>query len=60
MPEKYIIVTGNLSDGFDFVGPFDSFEDATIYCEENGGEWYGDWVASLEAPIKQTTEKEKV
>lgn len=37
---SYIIVTGNPKDGFVYIGPFDSHEDAVQHAE---------WKANLEA-----------
>jgi hypothetical protein len=31
--EKFIIVVGNIADGFNFVGPFDCFEDADEHAQ---------------------------
>lgn len=47
-----IIVAGNLSDGFRFVGPFQSFDEATEYAER----WIDDttWIASLDLPAMET------
>ena len=47
MKEKCILVIGNLSDGFQFVGPFDSFQEASEYSE---GVDEMNWVATLEKP----------
>jgi len=41
---KCIVVMGNLSDGFSFVGPFVDFDDATQWCENAKD---NTWVASL-------------
>jgi|LakMenEpi03Aug12_release.lakeMendotaPanAssembly.Ray.scaffolds.fasta_scaffold3752880_1 hypothetical protein len=45
--EKCILVVGNLSEGFRFVGPFDDFDAAALYAEGVDAET---WVASLEEP----------
>ncbi len=42
---KCILVIGNLSDGFKFVGPFETFEDACAYSERVDTD---SWVATLE------------
>ena len=47
MNKLAIVVRGNLSDGFTFVGPFDSFDDAAFSMEGNDGET---WIATLESP----------
>jgi len=38
--EKYIIVSGNIVDGFDFFGPFDTHEEAQDVANEELLEWY--------------------
>lgn len=40
-----ILIIGNLSDGFRFVGPFQSFEEAAEFAE---GVDADNWVATLE------------
>lgn len=45
----YIIVAGNLSDGFTFVGPFNEQEDAFEYADEHLGHVIT-WVATLDTP----------
>lgn len=42
---KCILVIGNLSDGFRFVGPFDEFDEAVQFSE---GVDTDNWVATLE------------
>ena len=42
-----ILVIGNLSDGFRFVGPFTSFGEAAEYAERVDTD---NWVATLEKP----------
>jgi hypothetical protein len=46
MNTKAVLVVGNLVEGFKFIGPFDSFNDAAAYDELH----YGgvSWVAELE------------
>ena len=48
MDDKYVLVRGNLSDGFQFEGPFDDFDAA----DEDMRIWHdGDsWIATLYAP----------
>lgn len=43
-----IIVAGNLSDGFTFIGPFWDWEELQQYAEDNRIDEY--WGASLEPP----------
>jgi len=59
MNEKTIIVAGNMSDGFTFIGPFNSFDDAVMHDENilqkgpiQEGLW-PTWIATLEAPEKR-------
>jgi hypothetical protein len=32
---KYVFATGNVKDGFDFIGPFDSHDEAIAYAENH-------------------------
>lgn len=56
-----IVVYGNLSDGFTFVGPFRDHDEAASYSFNE----MGSWVATLENPakgestVKCTVKKEK-
>lgn len=55
MKEPYpaIIVMGTPVDGFEFIGPFMSSEDAANYADKiDGGDW---WITSLDAPEEGTT-----
>lgn len=45
-----ILVIGNLSDGFRFVGPFTSFEEAVEYSQRVDTD---NWVATLEKPEEE-------
>jgi hypothetical protein len=49
MDEQFVVIVGNLVDGFRFVGPFADFDDASVYSDrfESGS---ADWIAVLEAP----------
>lgn len=51
---KYLIAFGNPVDGFGFIGPFDSAEDANEYAEHDRDlscvDW---WVVELIAPEPQ-------
>ncbi len=49
--EKAIIVLGNLSDGFQFIGPFDTFDEASAYADNKFYD-YVTWIASLREIIK--------
>lgn len=42
-----ILVLGNLSDGFRFIGPFPSFDAATEYQEKHHPQ-FDNWIATLE------------
>lgn len=47
---KHIVMTGNIIDGFQFIGPFDDRDDAVLYAQatyEFRGDW---WLAELQAP----------
>ena len=45
MNEPYIVVRGNPIDGFHYIGPFKSFDDAHAYAEDCEETW---WIAPLE------------
>jgi hypothetical protein len=45
--EPHILVLGNLNDGFEFIGPFDSFDDA---ADADIDENRLSWVATLTTP----------
>lgn len=47
---KYILVMGDIGSGFDFVGPFDSVEEAEESIEGQNGYL---WIAKLIEPIKK-------
>ena len=42
-----IVIEGNPIDGMTFVGPFGSHEEAIIFMEGEGGDW---WIANMETP----------
>jgi hypothetical protein len=46
---KSVLVIGNLSEGFRFVGPFDSHEEADEYSRLKA-DAFSDWIATLEPP----------
>ena len=53
MNEKCIIIFGNLSTGYEFVGPFNSFDEADDYASTYGGEYgWGEWITTLLQPKK--------
>jgi hypothetical protein len=45
----FVLVVGNLSEGFRFIGPFQGFDSAALYAE---GVELNSWVATLEAPAE--------
>jgi hypothetical protein len=49
-----IIVAGNLSDGFRFVGPFPSFDEAAEYADQFIDDTT--WIATIEGPAMETRE----
>ena len=50
MSDKHIIVSGNLSDGFLFIGPFDNFDDAFFYEQAGHAPNSDVWISTLHAP----------
>ena len=48
----YVVVTGNLSEGFRVFGPFKDFESASEWEEDNplGLAWSQAWIMTLEQP----------
>ncbi|QWY83553.1 hypothetical protein [Rhizobium phage RHph_X2_28B] len=54
MSNKYIIISGNPVDGFTFIGPFDSADEATQYTESNSKDLYDWWLAPLTEPTEET------
>lgn len=48
MDTPCIIVAGNLADGFRFVGPFPSFDEAAEYAERFIDD--NTWISTLDAP----------
>jgi hypothetical protein len=46
---KYIIVDGNPVDGLNFIGPFDTDEEAVEYAGLYVDEW---WIATIEPSEK--------
>lgn len=51
MDETCVAVIGNLSDGFNVVGPFDSFDDAEEWCDKFAT-GQPSWVMPLKSPAK--------
>lgn len=50
MSVKYLIVWGDVVDGFSFVGPFDDGEEADAYAEAHNLGHYPKIVAEMETP----------
>jgi hypothetical protein len=49
--EKCVLVVGNLTEGYRFIGPFDDFDKACDFSYGIEGE---NWIASLETPAEQS------
>lgn len=49
MLDRFICVVGNICDGFYFVGPFVTFDDAACYCDRELSDQQT-WVATLQLP----------
>ena len=48
--KKFILIYGDPPDGFNFIGPFDSHDDALRYAERYSSNW---WIAALEDPLPE-------
>jgi hypothetical protein len=44
---SYVILTGNIIDGMNIVGPFETHDDADEYASRYVDEW---WIVELSAP----------
>ena len=53
MDEKYIAMIGNLSDGFECFGPFESFDAASLFADKSE---HISWIATLK-PEKESDDK---
>lgn len=51
MDEKWLVVYGDPSEGFCYVGAFDTYETAQKFAEENLRN-YNWWVSPLEPPTQ--------
>ena len=47
--QKFIVVMGNPVDGFTHIGPFEFWEDANKYCEDDPSP-FDMWVVMLQEP----------
>lgn len=49
MNTQWIVVSGNISDGCEFIGPFPDYDDALAWAEgmPRGSDWH---VVALQAP----------
>lgn len=56
-PERAVIVSGNLCDGFRFHGPYDSFDEAAEAAADMDGET---WIARLEPPVEDALTRREV
>ena len=45
--EQFIVMTGSPSDGFEFTGPFDSYDEAAEWSAGLGEAW---WIEKLHHP----------
>ena len=52
MDQQFIIVAGNISEGFEFIGPFECFDDADQETQEMK---VPTWIATLESPLTSPT-----
>jgi hypothetical protein len=53
-PEQFIIIYGNPQDGFAYIGPFNSRDEATYHADgDTPADW---WIVQLEAPAYATDE----
>lgn len=50
---KYMLIIGNPTHGFEYVGPFDSGDDAAEYMYRVGDRLADWWVGVLDAPSAQ-------
>jgi hypothetical protein len=47
-PEQFIVIYGSPADGFNYVGPFNSRDDAAQYAADDAhADW---WIIRLDAP----------
>jgi len=44
---KYIVVAGNINEGFSFIGPFDSWDEADLYAANMNTQT---WVSEITVP----------
>ena len=47
--KKHIVIMGNPVDGFTHIGPFECWEDANKYCEDDPSP-FDMWVVLLQEP----------
>ena len=47
---KHIVIFGNPTDGFNYVGPFDTRDDALGWADDNVAREYDWWIATMAAP----------
>jgi len=49
-PHQFIVIAGNPTEGFIYIGPFHSWEDAQFYCEDMGMK-SDYWIGILNGPV---------
>lgn len=55
----YILITGNPVDGFEYIGPFATAEDAGEHANTDGNIEEGDWwIATIESPEQAKSNEE--
>lgn len=55
---KYLVAYGEMFDHINFVGPFDTFDEAEIWADFEIGSGNSWWVLGMENPIAPTQEME--
>tara|TARA_B100001123_G_C15306958_1_gene1022986 strand:- start:1143 stop:1343 length:201 start_codon:yes stop_codon:yes gene_type:complete len=57
--EKFVIIYGNFSDGYELVGPFDDIESAEEYAElySHKHKW-GEWITTMMIPQVDEMDRE--
>ena len=53
MAAKAIIMHGNLSEGYEAIGPFKDLDDAGEYADRNGYNSCDSWIMTLIQPGKE-------
>tara|TARA_Y100000310_G_C20325089_1_gene642581 strand:- start:416 stop:619 length:204 start_codon:yes stop_codon:yes gene_type:complete len=59
MEEKYVIIYGNFSEGYELVGPFDDMDSAEEYAELYGDKHlWGEWITTMMTPQVDEMDRE--